>query len=913
MERTIFRLKTAIQAVGIDEPFVINPQIREPVLWSGCLLVGSVDEQFHGFVASYSEGDLKLEFYCEHAHAILSQQYYTYGTDAEVKFQVVHKFGPAAGQEEIDFQGKIDFATIVIEAGKVSASIIVGGIAELVKNRWETPVSVDATLTLDNKAIVPPTGSDVNLAGMTLREKAEFSKQGKYVETETFENAGLGGVFYVLPDMLPDPAKISITPPRTDGVVSLDELAGVTPYAGGIFSNAISPPLALLTCETAGTYLIEIDWLFRVNVSLTKSGGLLAPKAKFARLTFLPVLLVRVPGKADQRISLAAPKNGNGFVNSVEHSLTASYRGSLDLPQGAQLFVFCEIPCFMANPVKRIDFTVTMANLRIAIDRRTRATASRAGTYMMPDVLKHVVGVVAGNLTAGASKTGRVVGSLIEGASTQNGQPGPASEYALTTGALLRGLKKAPSFSLKTLMGTLWAHHAAGILYEDMDTDSPTVRVEAGEWFYRDTEILELETVFAYREEPETALLHNQIVVGYEKYPDAGAGVAEEFNTERTYQTPLISSDQTLEIKCPLIAAGTAIEEARRLGIKKLENGVEVPTTSDAGSYDDDGFMLHVASQSFTDTAKFWIDAPTLRKPYAAKYITLSSTMLSRLVGGVALKVGDVLTFTDTGTPNDGKPFRIIGTAPARPLDLSVFTNPTYEVALDSDLTPTGTVTTTWTLGTLGVKLRTNERLDVEGVTDPANAYNLELSPARMLRRHAPFINSGLAYKQAIDELRCTAYKHNGAMVTQAKPSVPALPGDSDKQLIRETGNVALGELDRFEKLFRPERIIATVYMTRKQRRILFKAMRNEGDEALRLGYVTVRNADGNKVSGYLRRIVYNDQSETAELVLRKKRVAIDPGGPACQDYRSWSFGRFESDTTANPNLYRFCRFSDFD
>jgi hypothetical protein len=252
---------------------------------------------------------------------------------------------------------------------------------------------------------------------------------------------------------------------------------------------------------------------------------------------------------------------------------------------------------------------------------------------------------------------------------------------------------------------------------------------------------------------------------------------------------------------------------------------------------------------------------------------------------------------------------------------LTSLLNPTYEVGFlpgvpapqDSFVATPNPVVVRWRQNGQPSKLRTNERLLVEGVTDPQNTYNLELSPARMLRKHALFVNSGLYYKQAIDEIKCTAYKQNSSMTTKARPEVSPLPGDPDKQLVRETGNVSLGVLERFDKIFQPELVKVTARMTKQELRLLRDALRNRAaDETINMGFVSVLNPDGNYTSGFVRTLNYNPDSEVVELVLRKKNVDRNPNGPNCIDYRDWQFGRFETDSSADPNLYRFCRFEDF-
>lgn len=914
-----FRLRTKLKTVGITEPTAVTVDIAEPVRFSDLKFGGEANADYHGFDWGYGDG-LKLDFTCESAHELLSEQYYTFGTDAAVDFLLIET--DRKGEESIE-TFRLDFETISIQPGRVSVEVMEQSIKQKILDRFDTPVALDVTTTLDKTDIVPPSPYSLALPGQTLHEMGELKRQGRYTKTDTFVSPGLGGLYAVLPNMLQTQTELNALP-APGALPALTTLSGVNTLPGFVAQSPLQA-YPLIKLDTAGVYSVGIDWLFRVNVSMTK-GALQLGKAKFGRLRMKPVVQIQKPGESIVITTVAPEQNSDGFATSAEHQFSATYRGELNLPAGATVAVGCIVACFAERPLKQLDFTVTTLNLRIKIDRKTRAEPTRADVFSLPDALRHVVGVIAQNTP--------VTGELV---SRQAGNPnqatdGYATEYAVTSGGLLRGLAKAPTFTAKELMATLHAHHWAGILYQrDEPAGAESLRVEAGPWFYRGGEILRIEEVFAYREEPDLDLLFNQIEVGYETFPDSGPGVAEEFNTSRTYQTPLVSRDAKLDIRCPLIAAGTAIEQARKLALKQVDENGQVVTNTEAGPYDDNGFLLHVMLKPtvYNDTVTFAVRParPFPGKPYTAHYLSFGTGVINRLLNGVQLGVGDVITFLGTGTANDGKAYKIRGVSNARLTGGPVNLNPVYEIENTVPMVSAGPVVCTWQVVKTGPKLpglirkqqplelatlRTNQRLDVTGITDPESAYNLELSPARMLRRHAPFINSGLAYKQAIDELVCTAYKHNGQMATQARPEIAPLPGDSDKQYIAEVGNVTLGANERFERLFTPELVYITAPLSREDLALVVSALRNQGADDKRMGYVTVINPDGDEVSGYLRRIRYDRGSEVAELTLRKRRTDEGPNGPACRDYTDWKFGRFETDPSANPNLYRFCRFSDF-
>ncbi|WP_288428954.1 hypothetical protein [uncultured Spirosoma sp.] len=914
--RTVFRLITPSITVAVPEPGFITSSIEEPVKWADVLLNAEVDEKYHGLNSNYSDGSLKLEFTCDSGRTLITEQINQHGTDAIIRFLVV-EVSPD-GSEFIEYDGKLDCQTAERHTDRVSVSVIENSVLEIIKNRFDTPISLGLDATLDNSPVVPPTSFILPLPGQVIRETGEVSKMGNYFKEYYFDNPGDGGPYSLLPDMMLPP-DVKPVPPAYASLLTME---GVTVVSLGAIQGGDSDPYPFLRCPVAGSYKIEIQWLQRINIVLNRrSSQVTAPK--FRKWLMRPVLIVRQPGTDNQVIELCPPQSGEGEkVMTGDKQLYAIYKGDLSLAAGSSVYLVTQLDfrsTFFALGLKSIAINVTTIQIRVSIDRRTRAEASRAGVYTLPAALRHSLGVIT-NLISDTTSTGRVYGSLIDGANSENMTDGPATEYAITSGKRLRGLPDAPTVSVKQLLETLSAHHVAGLLIEkEPATGIESIRIEPGEWFYRGGEIARFDTVFSYSEVPDADLLYNQLEVGYSKFPDDGPGVAEEFNTTRTYQTPLKSTDAKLDILCPLIAAGTAIEAARRLGLSKINaDGTVSSTVNDAGSYDDDVFLLHTAAQEYNDTVDFLVKPPQPfpGKPYEAHYIRLGISLLGMAIFGIKLKAGDKIRFQNTNTANDNRVYTIRGVASAgvySGLPPAIFQEAVFEVDPSVPMVSSnGMRSTTYTLDNQPTRLRFDERLVVSGLTDPSSTTNLELSPARMLRKWALFVNSGLYYKGAAEYIKCTAFRHSGKLYTQVINSVSALPGDPDKQPVYDTKDVALGELQRFGRLFEPVLINCTATMSKAQVRAVLAALKNQGPEEKRLGYVTVLNDKNEWVSGFLRSMSYNHSSEVVTLKLRKRGTVTPIDGPACQDYFSWDFNRFETDKSANPNLYRFCRFEDF-
>ncbi|WP_128547173.1 hypothetical protein [Larkinella soli] len=881
-----FRLVTVIKTVGVDEPTVVSPTIREPIKFSDLRLVGESDPKLHGFLYGYGEDEIKLTFTCEPAHNLISQQYYQYGSDLDVRFQIV--FHHKDGTEEIDFEGVILGESIVVSPGRVEASIQQKSIHSVIDARWDSKVSMDANLTLDGKAIVPPSYIELRLPGQAIRQTLESNR----IQREDFDTPAQVGVpaliYFILPntDEVPpvpgEPAKTN-----TETITALKRhpggvLAGITPEKVDPEKGGSFP---FLKADADGTYEIQFDWVFTVEVSFTKRAFDIGA-IRFKTWTLRPLMVVVKETGERTETEVAPRQGGQGEKTHLgRKTVEVHINQTLTLDKGDSVFIYTALYVAADKMPRQINCSVTALLVHIKLRTLTRAEPSLARVWFLSDAIRHVLRCII-DQPAGEDP---ILSSLL---SSEGPFPGPASEYVVTNGASLRGVPKAPIFTLKQLIGVLSSLHAAGIQYK-----GDKVQIEEGAYFYQNSQMLEIDEVFSYREEVATDHLYNQVEVGYEKYPEDGPGVREEFNTIRTYQTPIRNYGQTLEIKCPLIGAGTAIEQVRTVQF------AEQPTDSHA--YDDDGFILHVQTAVHANLVKFQtLAAETFPGiPYQRRIATF-------FLPTTAVRTGVAITIL-TG-PGAGAILIITNV-----ISRSLLTGTRVEFITNETVPNVSAYTPiTFRSGTEPVMIRTNERLEITGLSDPATVVNAELSPARIIRRHAPFLLNGLRYKPLFEEMKCTFFSQNGAMTSRVRAESPSLPGDFYKQTIRESGPIALGEIEKVEgRFFSPEWVYVTARVDRDDLKLLLAAMTSSDDvpEVIHRGYISVKNPDGEYVTGWLRMggsIKYNPCSEVVEIKMLKRYQTAPTYD--CDLYANWQFLRFETDPSADPNFYRFCRFLDF-
>ncbi|GAB3278319.1 hypothetical protein GCM10027347_52630 [Larkinella harenae] len=889
-----FRLITSIESIGVTAPVVVDPKIEEPIKFADVKIQGDSDEKYHGFLYNYSEDGILLEFTCESAHSLISEQYYKYGSDLDIRFQIIHT--DDSNVETVDFDGMIKGDSIVIQPGRVKAKVEQKGIHQLVDSRFDSPISLDAKTTLDGKALTPPAYKDLRLPGQAIQQGEESNRVQR--DDYSAEVTGVPAMyFFVTPNTDELPPEPNSETPKVESIASLKR------SIGGVTAN-MSPEdlgggqsMPFLRADATGTFKLEFDWVFTVEASMTKANPLDFGAIKFAAWG-IKTMMVTVSASGQRTEKDIAPlQRGSGDKTHLDRkTVEVHVNETLTLERDDRVFIYSVIQIGANKPAKKITVNVSSLQVRIKLATLTKAEPSKARVWLLSDAIRHVLRCITNQSDLDTNPVDPLLSGLLDA--------GPAGEYMVTNGLCLRGLpsagsgfsqkQKAPSFTLKQLLGVLYAYHNAGMQYRGNQ-----VQIEEGLFFYQDTEILQITNVSEYREEVATDHLFNQIDVGYEKYPTEGPGVREEFNTIRTYQTPLVNYAQKLEIKNPLIGAGTQIEQVRRVQF------AEEPTTSHTN--DDDGFILHGQNAVYRAFVRFsLVEAepfPGIQYPYQ---------VASFLFNAAVVRAGAEITITSgVGAGSTFKVVRVISRniISGTRVEIQVLTGSIPAFTTDFDLI-------TFQSGSEPLKIRTNDRLTITGIADPDSVVNAELSPARMLRQHAPFILNGLRYKPLSSELRCTFFAQNGNMISTVRPESNPLPGDPFKQTVYETGPVALGVLEKNAgRLFSPEWVYASVQIEREELNLMLAALADseEAPEDLRRGYISIMNPDGEFVSGWIRMggyIRYNPCSKMAEIKMLKRYGITNQVD--CDLYRDWTFERFETDPTADPNVYLFCRFLDF-
>lgn len=170
----------------------------------------------------------------------------------------------------------------------------------------------------------------------------------------------------------------------------------------------------------------------------------------------------------------------------------------------------------------------------------------------------------------------------------------------------------------------------------------------------------------------------------------------------------------------------------------------------------------------------------------------------------------------------------------------------------------------------------------VENLISPSTAYNLRLSPLRMLLNWAIWLKGVFFYKAETEKIKNTFVVQNGELVTQFEASEPNPVGDINKLEWPENDDITLSNYDVTENLYRPEYIFFKCRLTPDRIQYIDRCMRG-ADKTNSYGYIVVKDSDGLYQGGYLLDMEYNYAYERASFKLLKKWDSpVVPGADCC-------------------------------
>lgn len=379
------------------------------------------------------------------------------------------------------------------------------------------------------------------------------------------------------------------------------------------------------------------------------------------------------------------------------------------------------------------------------------------------------------------------------------------------------------------------------------------VLIERYDHFYQDNEVDAFTSIEddTFEITIDKDYIFNEIKVGYKDYPKSTdenkSNNLDEFNTEQSLITPVRTVKKKADYISDVIASGYKIENQRREQFK------EVP--SDTVSDDDKIFAIKgITSDEYVFTENVITSSSAVNNT-----ITVNVTFMD-------FQIGDVVTINAAASSLNGV-YTIEGIT---------FDGTSVIYTMDSvSVSIFGSTSATFTRSVSRLRANRNEEFDVvNNVFSPETIYNGGLFPKYGLLNQSLLINSGFNPKPDTDVVKTQDYKLNDSAEFQFKAGEGDYNLDPDKELLSVQGDVALSQINSYNRLFNGLLIKFTTSI--KYSRLLLIRDAYLSQAVSNYGYISVTAPDGIVHRGFLMSMTYNPLSEKVDFVLRGK---FDPAG----------------------------------
>ncbi|OOG19124.1 hypothetical protein BWD42_04020 [Sphingobacterium sp. CZ-UAM] len=584
MACTFFRLEYLGEVLDLED---------EPVGWDSISFKITRDKDWHGLNYEYSDGDIQLEFDCAAGGPFIQRIYEENGLDADIAFTQGVKRGNI---ETIEFSGRLVLSTFKKFKGRVSCSVERKSLHDIIKARFDTKVDLMAELDLDQKPLASAPVIKIETHSKTIMQSFFANKDTLGI---TSEGGGQGET------------PIIIYPYST---VEKTSIKGINQREFNIL--ATNNPGFLWKSEVNGTFQFDLsfDWSFN---SILQKKSIISDR-EYRNIVVKTVFEIRTGG-GNSKFYFEQINDQRRKVDDASYNCRCqfNYSGSHFIEIGDEIRMFT-IFTYEASNKQQILFYANLTKSYISINGNSFTPKSEVKGLLVYESLDRILNSITSIKNILISDFfGRV----------SNGYPvdGCGSKSGISNGFQLREFveNKGIEISLKTLIESLSSIYCLGMAYEYDETGNERMRLERREFFYRNKEILFIEYPSEYQEETAQELVFNNIEIGYEKYPDEGEQILDEFNTVHEYTSPIKRHDNKFSQISKLVASGYAIELTRRE--RYSSEGINKTSTK----YDDDCFLIALGNFNGSDyqtekNENIYADPSTLIDPSTAYNLRFS-------------------------------------------------------------------------------------------------------------------------------------------------------------------------------------------------------------------------------------------------------------------------------------------------
>ncbi|PMD94837.1 hypothetical protein BWI97_15685 [Siphonobacter sp. BAB-5405] len=860
--------------------------IDEPAHWDELELTAKRDTDWHGFNFDYTDGETELAFTCSAGRGLIEDVYKVDGPDGQI-FLEVTTLPPSQIVHVVEYRYRLNLATRARKDYIVTCEIERDTLHEKVKARWENTVNLFEAKTLDGVAIDPMPVYDLPLHGKVIQQKFSAVVTSQKLTEQTFQGDTNGHVWVSFDTSEPSVSEIK------------EAVAG-KPFGISDSEGPVHFDEYLFKFESEGDYRFKISLDFTVDFSIKKRAVSIG--AKKITSWFLDAFLVldtESPRGASPTkfLRIGTRQSGGGGGTSVTG---IRLQGAIDeivhMKAGWRAYLY-GILHFEHNANELASTTVKVRCDKSAVEviASTYSDGSLCRAVWLKDAIERTLTQITG-------QTKVLEAPYYSFASSEQPVAGCGANRMITNGFQIRQFepdKHGVEVTLKTLLTACKAWDGIGFEYTNDEEGNQIIRLLPREQFYADVEIIDLGECSDYSEETAAELLYNRVQVGYQKYFDEGLNGLDEFSTVHEYTLPTLAGGDPyqkdpnkLELLSPIRADGYGIESVRRVQFEK--------TPTDSTSEDDELFVVCTT-------------------PPTGSTMSVLAEISDGSLGGFYLKTVTKLPNVRLGalvkvqSPLNSGTFKVLNDGAVRSAPVGTYLNweNKYVYWIDGTPNPESQTQMMITIASSPASSERNESFaSVAGIISPETAYNLRLTPKRMLLANGPLVSIGLAYKKPDQILKNGYAKQNGDLVAALSASDACA---TEYEPVTEKADVTVEQVRGQIAKYSPEFVYFSKRLSRKTFMLIRQALRGKATPETNYGYVTVTNDLGERVSGYVMEMKYKPLSEQVDFKLLKKFVPSQPPIllPECSDYADWTFLDFEN-TTDDVRKLEECRFDDF-
>lgn len=672
----------------------------DPIGWDDGTYTIKRSEIYKG---AFHEYTTSLKFHCDGGgKEFVDTVYQTFDIDGRIDVLVEYDCD-GSGVYDILFNGIINLASYKTDGEYTTVNIEKSDLLTKLFNRDEISVDLETTTSIGGSSITAPTATILNMHSQNIFFKSAAEGELYPLTTTVIANV-----------VNSQTSKGFITSQLTNTITEADYFTGWNEFTdfshpGYSTSNTSLPPIfesSSLDVEYPATYTYNANFsgIFwdRVTVANTRINS-----AHELTLAWGDTLANAIANNSFITLYTSGGYTANGTDDSVVFD-TTPLTGTINLNFGDSVWLYWfENEVVTTGPYTstlQYDYIYDIA--KISLEINSLAMETTAKTILVHEAFNQVVDAIAdSNNNFYSEFYGRTNSEKISYA-----DDGCGSKIAITNGLNIRKIAKPIHASFKELYENFDCLHNIGMGIVDN-----VVRVEPiSYWYDGTTKIISLPNVNKYEEINDNSKYINKVDIGYANWESEFRGGLDEVCAKHEYSTEISSIKNALTKVAQYIASGYCIEFTRRKwNDEKTQDW----------RYDNNNFLISVRN-CWIGQVGFSFSGNVIKIDTNPPFVIIST--------------GDLITISGAGS-NDG----VYTVNVVIQNDENILWFSTIETF--TDIGRIDNVSICYNTHPFYRTEKYNDSFNYgAGMTSLATAYNLRLTPSRMLLPHLKTITSGL-------------------------------------------------------------------------------------------------------------------------------------------------------------------------